>query len=876
MGMGLFSMAEISEIQAIAEKSKQLEAPKKSQVGKRNIPAQIEAISATVKEYFKDSPAKCCRTRQELHDYVTDMIDAGIGGIDTETTGLDRQKDWIVGSSLYYPGGVEIYIPNRHILPVFEEPYKDQLDYREVKEEFDRFRQKGTKLIFANAPFDLSMMFNWYEIDLTDQFYYDVITSWRCIKEDEKSNRLKDLYNKYVLHGTGDPKHFSDFFSPELFPYCNPEIAKLYAAHDPKITYELYEWQVPLITKGHPRCEKRNLGAISDLIWGVEFPLIKIAQHMSQYGMFIEKSFSDHLIEKYHSLFDNDVADLKKMIIDAINDPQYHPKKKSPFQTIDDLNIDSAAHKQWIVYDLLGFESADGDKSTDKKVIGLFKHPIISQILKCTSLSTLISSFVDKLPESVGKDGRVHPDFKTIGASTGRFSCAEPNTQNIPSHVKDIRQMFRAKSGFVILSSDFSQQEPKLTAYVSQDENMIRSFKENKDIYSFIASIAFNKTYEECLENLPTGEYDEDGNPIVIYQPDGKARRGEAKSVVLGILYGRSIPSIADQLYSKMDWDSDKKVKQAQYVYDSVLDAFPALRKLMVNSQAFVKKYGYTETILGRRRHIPDFLLPEFEFVAERGYVNPDIDPLDPSTFDQKDGIPDRILNALKKEFSQYKYFGQIVRRTKELAEEHIKVINNRKKIQKAQRKIVNSIIQGSAADTTKLAMLKVANDPVLKELGGVMINVIHDEILMECPIEHYEECGKRLAALMCEAASFLPFSIKCDVTTSYRWSGLEYPCPYTEPSDVHTNEDSEVRWIQYHLCEVGYELPIFKKPNGDKPDGDEAVGVNGRVTDAYLSCISDYCNRFNIIEDDFLNHIKTKVHTGYIPEELERMKDHE
>ena len=63
---------------------------------------------------------------------------------------------------------------------------------------------------------------------------------------------------------------------------------------------------------------------------------------------------------------------------------------------------------------------------------------------------------------------------------------------------------------------------------------MIRSFKEDKDIYSFIASIAFNKTYEECLENLPTGEYDEDGKEIKIYQPDGKARRGEAKSVVLG------------------------------------------------------------------------------------------------------------------------------------------------------------------------------------------------------------------------------------------------------------------------------------------------------------------------------------------------------
>ena len=78
------------------------------------------------------------------------------------------------------------------------------------------------------------------------------------------------------------------------------------------------------------------------------------------------------------------------------------------------------------------------------------------------------------------------------------------------------------------------QQEPKLTAYISQDENMIRSFQENKDIYSFIAAIAFNRSYEDCLENRPTGEFDEEGKPIVVYQPDGKARRGEAKSVVLG------------------------------------------------------------------------------------------------------------------------------------------------------------------------------------------------------------------------------------------------------------------------------------------------------------------------------------------------------
>ena len=94
--------------------------------------------------------------------------------------------------------------------------------------------------------------------------------------------------------------------------------------------------------------------------------------------------------------------------------------------------------------------------------------------------------------------------------------------------------MFRAKPGYVLLSSDFSQQEPKLTAYISQDANMIRSFQEGKDIYSFIAAIAFTKSYEDCLENRPTGQFDENGEEIKIYQPDGKARRGEAKSVVLG------------------------------------------------------------------------------------------------------------------------------------------------------------------------------------------------------------------------------------------------------------------------------------------------------------------------------------------------------
>lgn len=234
------------------------------------------------------------------------------------------------------------------------------------------------------------------------------------------------------------------------------------------------------------------------------------------------------------------------------------------------------------------------------------------------------------------------------------------------------------------MSSDYSQQEPKICAVVSNDTAMIEGFKKGQDAYATIASVSFNRPYEECLEFHPeTHEY----------QPDGKARRSQAKTILLGVLYGRSIPSIADQLYGKnKEMTEEQKIKGAQKVYDAVMNAFPGLRDFMINSQARCHKLGYTETILGRRRHLPDMTLEEFEFEAMPGYVNPDVNPLDPSTLENTSQIPERIIKSLQDEFKRYKYFGQIVKRTKELAEQKIKVINNRAKINDATREVVNCV----------------------------------------------------------------------------------------------------------------------------------------------------------------------------------------
>jgi DNA polymerase I-like protein with 3'-5' exonuclease and polymerase domains len=842
-------MARINEV---AERTKQLNKEKPKAVRVSTVNAELNEMSKAVQEYFKDSKAILIRTKEQLHDYVTNCIEAGYAGIDTETTGLDRQNDWIVGASLYYPGGVECYIPMKHLVPIFETPYKGQLSYEEVSEEFKRMENSNIRLIFANADYDLAMIYKDLKVDFCDRFYYDVILAWRCLKENELHNDLKFLYNKYVLKGKGDPKRFSDFFSVKLFPFSDPEIAKLYAANDAKITYDLFKWQLPYVTESHPKCQKANLQAISRLIWDLEMPMVKVCQNMHRTGMYIDRNVANALKKRYREDYNREMKKLQDMVQEIIDNSTVSYSGKRPFTRGVDFNPSSPPQVKYLVYDLLQVPKGNSS-GTGKEILNEINLPVTNQILKVRSLSVLINTFVDKLPNSVARDGRIHGQFKQIGADTGRMSSAEPNLQNIPSHAVDIRHMFRATPGYVMLGSDFSQQEPKLTAFVGDIKEMCEGFAHGKDAYALIASVSFNMPYEKCLEFHPeTHEY----------QPDGKARRSEAKSILLGVLYGRSIPSIADQLYGKRDDMTDEqKQKAAQKVFDAVMNAFPGLRNLMINTQKHASQYGYTETILGRRRHLPDMQLPEFEFKAMKGYVNPDVDPLDVNTLENRDEIPKHVIDDLKKEFSRYKYYGQIAKRTKQLyEEEHIRVINNRPKINDATRQCVNSVVQGSAADLTKMAILNLCNNKRWQEIGGRLLVPVHDELITEVPEQYAEEGAKILSDCMCGAASFMPFPITCDVETSYRWYGMEYPCPYPKPESLTDYNSDEIKWIQYHLVEMEYKLPVYKDENGEKPRGDAAKGVNGVESPEMKADIDDYIKSRHISSEDFIDYIEKEV----------------
>lgn len=309
----------------------------------------------------------------------------------------------------------------------------------------------------------------------------------------------------------------------------------------------------------------------------------------------------------------------------------------------------------------------------------------------------------------------------------------------------------------------------------------------------------------------------------------------------------------------------DEKTKAAQAVYDAVLNSFPNLETFMHKCQDDARRQGYVETILGRRRHIRDMQLKPYEFRAGKGYVNPDIDPLDPKTLKNKNELPKKVADKLEVEFAKYKYKGQIYKRIKELEEyDHIKVINNTKKITDATRQCVNSVIQGSAAELTKIAMLKVFNNKEWNELGARILLPVHDELIAEVPLRNAKRAGELLGQLMSEAGSFLPFTISCDVTTTYRWYGLDCPCPYTKPLVVSQELSAdEIKWLQYHLFESEYILPVYNDPDGKKPMGDAALGVNGVWSEEMSSAITDYCNRYNISKNNFIEHIERNVVYG-------------
>ena len=473
---------------------------------------------------------------------------------------------------------------------------------------------------------------------------------------------------------------------------------------------------------------------------------------------------------KYHKLLDDREASFHDTCRQYQKEIDKYRSTTEKCKLDDPINIKSPQQLGILLYDILGCKkpvdkrTKKETKSTAEDALKALNNDVANAILDYREFSTIVDTFIDKLPDCVNpNDGRIHCKFNQYGAATGRFSSSDPNLQNIPSHIKDIRTMFKASSGYVMMSSDFSQQEPKALAALCRqdgDSQLFDTFMRGKDLYSEIASKAFNKSYEDCLEFY----LDENGKKTDKTNKEGKERRGQAKSILLGVLYGRGEASIAEQLKCSVD--------KAKSIKDSVFNAFPAIRKFEKDSKDMAYYEGYVTTVCGRKRRLPDMQLEQYDFKWSEDIVMDDV--LNFDSDDTQLPIPENRARFYLDKLSHVN-FRDKKKVFEEANKEGIWIIDNGKKIADAERQCVNSRIQGSAADLTKLAMIDMSNNERLKELGFRLMIPVHDEVIAECPEENAKECSQLLAQIMSEAAEkILEMPIKCDVVVSKCWYGEE------------------------------------------------------------------------------------------------------
>lgn len=331
------------------------------------------------------------------------------------------------------------------------------------------------------------------------------------------------------------------------------------------------------------------------------------------------------------------------------------------------------------------------------------------------------------------------------------------------------------RTKYVLIGSDFSQQEPRLLSHYSQDENMISAYKNGKDLYATIASGVYKMGYWDCMERY------EDGSP----NPEGKKRRQSCKAILLGIMYGRGARAIAEQIGST--------VERAQEIVDDFYTSFPSVKTWMDASLAKLKERNYVEDFYGRRRRLPDINLPAYQVsrikpqsTAET--FNPFINCQDRKILDplkvKWEGIVDEKVNASQrfqreKALKEGKVFvendemsnKQYEKLAKEALKEGIKIEAFTGRRSQAERQCVNAMIQGGAATMTKIAMNKIFRDPILNQYGFKMLIGVHDELIGQCKEEYKDVCADRLCEVMKTCVSdIVDVPFKCDPSVVRRW----------------------------------------------------------------------------------------------------------
>ncbi|MDP3973996.1 MAG: DNA polymerase [Candidatus Daviesbacteria bacterium] len=309
----------------------------------------------------------------------------------------------------------------------------------------------------------------------------------------------------------------------------------------------------------------------------------KVLKKMSEVGILIDLRFLDRFGK-----------DLKVRVVKI--EKEIYSKVGHQF------NLNSPKQLQVILFDELNlpvFRKTKTGRSTDEDTLHELSvaHPVVPLLLEYRQLFKLVSTYVDALPKSVGEDGRIHSTFNVEGAATGRISSQNPNLQNIP--IKDeaggeMRKAFVASKGKVLLGADYSQIELRIMAHLADDPGLKRAFENEEDIHAATASKVFQVPIDKVT----------------------KQQRMVGKTMNFATLYGQGPHALSRQL--------GVEYEVARTYIAEYFEQFPKVREWMQKTLEFGYEHGYVETILGRRRYIPELKAVNHAIKAagERAAIN--------------------------------------------------------------------------------------------------------------------------------------------------------------------------------------------------------------------------------------------------------------
>lgn len=395
-----------------------------------------------------------------------------------------------------------------------------------------------------------------YNIDMKN-IYFDIEVAQYVIDANSGKYSLEDINNQYGLEAYEGLEAILGKGRSKISP----------SMADPKRLADYYCNTLYTIKEVYPLMERTiEEDQLEEVFYQIEMPLIQVLADMEIKGFAIDMG----LLKDLSDDFGGQIRDLEKNIHELAGEA---------------FNINSPKQLGVILFEKLGLPVGKKTKtgySTNVEVLESLrdKHPIIDEIMEYRQLAKLKSTYIDGLDNIIDQETqKVHTTFSQTTASTGRLSSLEPNLQNIPVRTergRRLRGLFIAEEGYQLIDADYSQIELRILAHLANDPDMIQAFADHVDIHTKTAAEVF-------------------GLPIEMVTPE---MRSAAKAVNFGIIYGMSDFGLSSSLGISM--------AQAKEYIKQYLDKYQEVKKYLEDIVKEIEKTGYSKTICGRRRYIPE------------------------------------------------------------------------------------------------------------------------------------------------------------------------------------------------------------------------------------------------------------------------------